>query len=93
MAVEQADGLELEVVLVRPEPGDRVIGLGPTGDGPGGGGRLIVGVLDRFEPDPGAAGEAVRVRRAIADRKDVGEAGPAKIVDVDAVAARGPERP
>ncbi len=69
--------------MVGPEPGHRLEGLGGADDRLRGRRRLVVGVLDRFEPDPEAAGERILVRGAVADRIDVGQAGPAISVDVD----------
>ncbi|EEF21928.1 conserved hypothetical protein, partial [Ricinus communis] len=53
---------------------------------------LVVGVLDRFEADRRVGGIAVHVQRAVADRKDVRQAGAGLCIDEHAVAARGPGR-
>jgi hypothetical protein len=76
--------------LVRPEPGNGVVIDRVAGDRLGDGRRLIVGVLDRFEPDVCAIGKAIGVERAIADREDIGQVGAALRIDRDAVAAFGP---
>ena len=49
--------------------------------------RLIIGVLHRFEPDLGALGKVVRMRCAVADRIDVGQARLAERVDAHPVGA------
>ena len=88
----KADRLQPQVVLVRPEPGHRAVRLGLAGEELGDDARLVGRVLHRFEPDRGAVGEVVGMRRAIADREDVGKPGAAECVDVDPVAAGGAGR-
>ena len=49
--------------------------------------RLIIGVLHRFQPDLGALGKVVRMRRAVADGIDVGQARLAEAIDAHTVGA------
>ena len=71
MTDRKADRLQPQIILVGPEPGHRRIRLGRAGDRLGRDIRLIVGVLDGFQPDPRAARKGVFMRGAIADRIDV----------------------
>src|SRR5688500_13707512 len=92
MADAEADGLELQVVLVRPEPRYRAVGCGRAEDDARRDLRLIDGVLDAFEPDASPAGEAVDMVGAVADRQHVGKRGAATFVDLDSVAGGGARR-
>src|SRR3546814_17491522 len=97
----EARGLELEVVLVRPEPGDRMIRRLGADDALGDDIRLIIGVLHGLKPDLGALGKVVHMRRAIADRTNVGQARLTEALDAPAIGtvrprnaqrfARGPD--
>ena len=85
-AVEQAGDLQLDLVLVGPEPRHRIVGLRLAHDRLRRGLGLIDGVLHAFEPDLAAI--ALREEpRAIADRIDV-RRGAGEVVDHDAVLAR-----
>jgi hypothetical protein len=64
----KSDGLQAQIELVRPEPGNRLVaGLLPR-DRLGRDHCLVGRVLDRFEPHLRAVGKAVGVERAISDR-------------------------
>src|SRR3546814_8931513 len=51
VAGRKAHGLELQVILVRPEPGHGMIGFFPAHDVGHGGLRLVIGVLHGFQAD------------------------------------------
>ena len=53
-------------------------------------GCLVVGVLDRLQADSRPVGKAVGVGGAVADGKDVGQAGATRAIDQHAVAALSP---
>jgi hypothetical protein len=89
IADRQADGLQTQVILVRPEPRNGVIRLLFANDVLGGCGRLIVGILNGFQPDPSALGKAVFMPGAVADCVNVRQAGLAQRIDIDAVPALG----
>src|SRR5690606_8516469 len=96
VAEVEPDGLEAEIVLVRPEPRHRFVRLRIAADRAGHGARHVVGVLHAFEPYDGPVRPWVRMRRAVSDRIDIGQAGAAELVDIDAVGAgrpRGDQRP
>ena len=85
----EADRLQLQVVLVRPEPRHGVIGYVRASHDLGHDIRLVVRVLNRFEPDGGTARVAVGVQRTIPYREDVRQAGAALPVHSDAVPSHG----
>ncbi len=87
MASRQADGLELQIILVRPEPRHGIIGEVLPHDRLCDQRRLIIGILHRFEPDRHVVGEAVGVECAIADRENVGQRGAALVIHRDTIAA------
>ena len=89
MERRQAYGLEPQVILVRPEPRCRRVNLRRADDSADRADRLIVGVLDRFDPDRRAFGKSVGVRGAIPDGINVRKAGAAVFVDADSIAALG----
>src|SRR3979490_209565 len=66
MPDRKSDRLESQIVLVRPEPGDGIIDLGLAGQGVRHHGRLIMGVLHRFQADTCAMGVATFVCGTIA---------------------------
>src|SRR5258708_2640351 len=74
MPDRKSDGLESQIVLVRPEPGNGIIDLGLVGQSVRHHDRLIMGVLHRFYADACAIGVATFVCGTIADRIDVGKA-------------------
>ena len=67
-ACRQANGLKLEVILVRPEPRHGVIFARVAGDGFCDERCLVVGVLDRLQPDRRPVGKAIGVGGAVASR-------------------------
>src|SRR3977135_3824033 len=81
----ETDGLESQIVLVRPEPGNGIIALGLAGHSVRHHGRLIMGVLHRFQADACAMGVATFVCGTITDRIDVGKACAAERIDVSAI--------
>src|SRR6266481_9886951 len=81
MPDRESDGLESQIVLVRPEPGDGIIDLGLAGQSVRHHGRLIMGVLHRFQADSCALGVATLVCGTIANRIDVGKACAAERID------------
>src|SRR5260370_2249353 len=87
MPDRESDGLESQIVLVRPEPGNGIIDLGFAGQSVRHHGRLIMGVLHRFQADACAISVATFVCGTIADRIDVGKACAAERSDVGAMAA------
>ena len=86
MPDRQAHRLQLEIELVGPEPGHRLIRLRIAGDRLGDGPGHVVGVLDGFHADRRAVGKAVGMGGAITDRIDVRQAGAAMRIDLDTVA-------
>src|SRR5690606_10020134 len=87
VAKTEADRLQLEIVLVRPEPGHRLVGLRIAANGPRRRVCHVVGVLHAFESDNGSVRPDIAVGRAVADRINIGQAGATKLVDIDAVGA------
>ena len=84
----EADHLQLDVALVRPEPRHGAIGFALAGERGGQRLRLIDGVLHRFQPHA-ALQLPVIEGDAIADGEEAGHAGLHEVVDQDAVVDGG----
>src|SRR6516165_10660190 len=89
VAVGEARHLQLDLVLVRPEPWHRIIRLRPPQDARGGGLGLIDGVLHALQAQLPPEAPA-RETGAVADRVDVRLRGACERVDQNAVAAGEP---
>jgi hypothetical protein len=89
VACRQADDLQLEVVLVGPEPWQLVVDDLAAAQVRRRGLRLFERVVDGLEPDAASVTQA-RLAGAVADRIDVRVASPAVFIDGDAVVAGNP---
>ena len=69
MPRRQPDCLELEVVLVRPEPRHRVVIARLADELPRDDVGHVVGVLHRLQPDHRIFGKAIGMRRTVTDRE------------------------
>src|SRR5579864_348806 len=83
--IGRASHLQIDLVLIGPEPRYFGKGVGAAGDHFGDGDALILCILPRLEADMSAQ-QRVEMSRNVASRENRGVAGPTKRVDDDAVA-------
>ena len=86
-AFRRPRSLQIDVVLVGPEPRQLGIGLGAAGHHLGDRDRLVLGVLPSLQPDA-AAEQRIEVTGDVAGGKDMRIAGAAMCVDQNAVIDR-----
>src|SRR6185312_8514448 len=85
IAQVQADCLQSQLILIGPEPGNRIVVCGLARDESSHDHRLVRCILHRFQADELAVRVGIDVLRAVADRKYIREAGTAVRVHFNSV--------
>src|SRR4029077_7265024 len=91
VTIHDAGDLKLEIILIGPEPGDRIVRLFFAAGCRGCCFCLIDGILHAFQPQPSPIATA-RKPRTISDGVNVGYPCARKLIDADAVIAGGASR-